>query len=101
MRKADINNKAYFRRRNKVQIDAGNGVQTFYRTGERLFCVDGAWCFLTREGEQGPYGSRERAESELSRYVETMCFLHARRSELPNDLNWDDVTLVEISAPRY
>ena len=99
MRKADIGSRAYLRTRNKVQIDAGEGVRTFYRAGERLFNVDAGWCFQTREGERGPYPSRDAAAGELTRYVETMSFLHEHRSKLPKDLNWDDVTLVEMAAP--
>lgn len=42
--------------------------KTYFRS-ERLFCMNGQWYFSTREGEYGPYGSRDIAERTLKRFV--------------------------------
>ena len=34
--------------------------------------VNGQWWFTTREGEQGPYHSREAADQDVQRYAEMM-----------------------------
>ena len=43
-----------------------------FRTGHRYFCQNGRWWFSTREGEEGPYNSREQAEAALKRYIESI-----------------------------
>ena len=43
--------------------------RTFFRTGERIFCMNGEWFFSTRAGQEGPYPNKAIAERELERYV--------------------------------
>lgn len=50
MRKTDKNPKTYFR-------------------SERIFSMNGSWYFATREGDQGPFASRNRAEAGLRRHL--------------------------------
>lgn len=59
----------------------------------------GWWCFHTREGDRGPFDSRQAAESELRRYVETMQYLEANRLSLPPEADLNDVTIVELDQP--
>ena len=40
-----------------------------YFRSERLFTMNGEWYYSTREGERGPYATRELARRELERYV--------------------------------
>lgn len=42
--------------------------KTYFRS-ERLFCMNGQWYFCAREGDHGPYTSREKAERALKRFV--------------------------------
>lgn len=42
--------------------------KTYFRS-ERIFCMNGSWYFATREGEQGPFFSRTRAEDALKRFL--------------------------------
>lgn len=42
-----------------------------FRTRNRYFCQDGQWWFSTREGEEGPFVSREAAEHGMQRYVDS------------------------------
>ena len=41
----------------------------YFRSDTRVFMQNGAWFFATREGDQGPFVSRERAFEEMARYV--------------------------------
>lgn len=41
----------------------------FFRSQERLFCFNGQWYFATREGDCGPFPSKEIARSEVARYI--------------------------------
>lgn len=48
--------------------DADND-RHFFRSQERLFCFNGQWYFATREGDCGPFPSKEIARQEVSRYI--------------------------------
>ena len=50
------------------QNDEKSNIRHF-RAADRIFTQDGRWWFSTREGEEGPFASRERAETALQRYV--------------------------------
>ena len=58
VRKTDKNRKTYFR-----------------SPAERLFLHEGKWYFQAREGDRGPYDTREMAELRLKRYIETLGFI--------------------------
>ena len=45
--------------------DPRNSDKRYFRSTDRLICQNGDWYFLTREGEQGPYPSREAAREAL------------------------------------
>src|SRR5262245_10519512 len=42
--------------------------RTYFRS-DRLFLMNGRWYFSTREGDYGPFGSREIARAALARFV--------------------------------
>jgi hypothetical protein len=48
---------------------AGDNDEKRYFRSERIFTMNGDWYYFTREGECGPYPSREIARRELARYV--------------------------------
>ncbi len=70
-----------------------------YRTKDRFFCQDGWWYFQTREGNRGPFGSREEAETELKLYADTMEFINDNESSLPSGADWTNVTFVDAKEP--
>ena len=41
----------------------------YFRTQERVFCMNGQWYFTTREGDIGPFRARDAAIREIARYV--------------------------------
>ena len=43
-----------------------------FRAGNRYFCQNGKWWFSTREGEEGPFESREQAERGMARFVDSV-----------------------------
>ncbi len=49
----------------------------YFRAGKRVFSLNGAWYFTTREGERGPYPSPGEADLQLRRYKEEMCELQS------------------------
>ncbi len=46
--------------------------KTFFRSGDRVFALNGQWYFQTREHDHGPFANRTTAELELGRYVAEM-----------------------------
>jgi hypothetical protein len=41
----------------------------FFRTQERAFAMNGQWYFTAREGDIGPFRTREAVLKEIARYV--------------------------------
>jgi hypothetical protein len=57
--------------------------KTYFRS-ERLFCMNGQWYFCAREGDHGPYASRDTAERALKRFVNEKVELDRfQRSRVP------------------
>ena len=42
----------------------------YFRSDDRFVRVDDQWWFTTRDGDQGPYASREAAERALRLYID-------------------------------
>ena len=49
--------------------DNKNSSKRHFRSATRIFQVNGAWYFLTREGDEGPYPTQATAERETRRYT--------------------------------
>ncbi len=49
--------------------DTKDSKKSFFRARDRMFKLSEAWYFGTREGDQGPFRTRDRAVREISRYV--------------------------------
>ncbi|MFK7914426.1 MAG: DUF6316 family protein [Pseudomonadales bacterium] len=43
--------------------------KTYFRSAERVFCLNGQWYFQTREHDHGPFAGQDTALRELDRYV--------------------------------
>ncbi len=61
--------------------------ETYCRTPERIISYERKWYFQTRQGNHGPYDSREEAELCLERYVETMEFVEDNEPWMPQTLS--------------
>jgi hypothetical protein len=48
---------------------------TYFRSGDRVFCLNGKWYYQTRETDHGPYPTRNAAEHDLQRYINEMEYL--------------------------
>lgn len=70
------------------RTDPKDTSRSFFRTGNRIISLNGQWFFATREGEVGPFRSREVAMREATRYVrernDLERFQKAREQELGN-----------------
>lgn len=65
--------------------DENSSVRHF-RTANRFFCQDGQWWFSTREGEEGPFNSREHAEEGMQRYVDSVRVMANLKAEKSAEL---------------
>ena len=43
--------------------------QCYFRSDQRVFNLNGSWYFSAREGEIGPFRTRQEAYSEVERYA--------------------------------
>ena len=43
--------------------------KTYFRTKDRIYQINDQWWFATREGDRGPYASRQEAADELVAYI--------------------------------
>ena len=50
------------------RTDPENTSKRYFRTAERVFSMNGQWYFTAREGDIGPFRTRETALSEVARY---------------------------------
>ena len=70
------------------RTDPDSTSRSFFRTRNRIFSMNGQWFFATREGEVGPFRSREVAAKEATRYVrernDLERFQRAREMEMSN-----------------
>ena len=51
------------------RTDSKASNKRFFRTQERVFSMNGQWYFTAREGDIGPFRTRESALSEVARYA--------------------------------
>jgi len=78
---------------------------THFRSGNRLYCMNGKWFFQTREADHGPYPSEETAQVELQRYVDEMHYFdaigpeQARLTSKQNTGDYASFTLVDKDSP--
>lgn len=49
--------------------DPNDQTKSFFRTNDRFFQVNGQWFFSAREGEIGPFRTREQARREAMAYI--------------------------------
>lgn len=53
----------------KRKNDPSSAKKRFFRAGDRFFQVNGQWFFAAREGDIGPFRSREQAKREAEAYI--------------------------------
>lgn len=74
---------------------------TFDRRDERLFRDLGKWFYHIRDGLRGPFNNRRDAQEDLQRFVVTRNYMESYPNRVPDDLDIDDVTHIELKSPRY
>ncbi len=70
----------------------------YFRFKSRIICQEGNWFLQTRESKRGPFGTRGAAEQELKRFLETIEFVEDHEPSLPSDVDWSDVTIVDVQS---
>lgn len=71
------------------------------RRGKRIYCLAGEWFYRTREGKRGPFSSEMEMRADMLAFIGTMEFLDEKGSELPHEVDPDDVTYIDMELPRY
>ncbi len=78
--------------------DPSDNGRSYFRSGTRIFNLNGAWYFGTREGDQGPFVRKEIALLEMARYsderVALRRFQKSRESAI--SILADDLTLAIV-----
>ena len=52
------------------RTDPESSNRSYFRTQDRVFAQNGQWYFASREGEIGPFVTREAAIREVARYAQ-------------------------------
>jgi hypothetical protein len=69
------------------RTDSEDTNKRYFRTQERVFSMNGQWYFTAREGDIGPFRTREATLKEIVRYVRERLDLdrfQRARSSQPN-----------------
>lgn len=78
---------------------------THFRSGDRVYCMNGSWFFQTREVDHGPFPTEDSARAELARYVDEMHYFdsispeEAKLTPKANGNDYADFTLVDKDSP--
>jgi len=67
---------------------------------DRVFGRERQWYFRTREGDRGRFPTRAAANLVREHFVDTMEYLDENKHALPSDVDWGDVTMVDIGKPN-
>lgn len=79
---------------------------THFRSGSRVYCMNGKWFFQTREADHGPYASEQAAQVELQRYVEEMHYFdgigpeEAKLTSKQSTSDYASFSLVDKDSPN-
>ncbi len=65
---------------------SATAARIYFRSEDRIICQGSQWYFQSREGDQGPFVSREEAELELQYYIEAFAPLDQRSASVQFDL---------------
>ena len=82
--------------------------KNFFRSPDRVFRMNAAWYFATREGDEGPFASEAQARMESERYAmektELAQFQRKREDErVRSSMRVDEINAVptlEVAAAR-
>ena len=73
----------------------------FERRRERLFREGFDWFYLIRAGQRGPFVSRKAAQEDLAEYLRSVRFIEENPGSVPENLDADEITHIEIKPPQY
>ena len=73
----------------------------FKRRKARLYRDGFDWYYHIRAGQRGPFSSKQAAEADLKEYLSTVRFLEENADALPEDVNADEITHIDIKPPQY
>ncbi|MEM8767415.1 MAG: DUF6316 family protein [Pseudomonadota bacterium] len=71
------------------------------RREDRLYHEGLDWYYLTRGAPRGPFASRREALADLTRFIETMTYLDEHPETLPDAVDQEDITHIDLKPPKY
>ncbi len=71
------------------------------RREDRLYHEGLDWYYLTRGAPRGPFTSRREALADLQRFVDTMIYLDEHPETLPDEVDQEDITHIDLKPPKY
>ena len=71
------------------------------RREDRLYREGLDWYYLTRGAPRGPFVSKREALTDLKRFIETMTYLDEHPEALPDEVDQDDITHIDLKPPKY
>ncbi len=71
----------------------------YYRSKQRVFCVNGDWFYQTREGNRGPFDSPEAASRDAQHFLHEMSDI-ATATELPAEEHAFGHAIISPELPR-
>ena len=80
------------------RCDPSDNGRSFFRSSTRIFNLNGAWYFGTREGDQGPFTRRELALREIASYADDRVSLEKfqKSRESVMSIRADELTLAIV-----
>ncbi len=78
--------------------DPSDNGRSYFRSGTRIFNLNGTWYFGTREGDQGPFLQRELALRAIASYADDRSALEKfqKSRESVMSISMDELTLAIV-----
>lgn len=73
--------------------DTNDQVKRF-RAKDRFFQINGQWYFSAREGEIGPFRTRDQARREAEAFISARGAIEAARPKRPGSMYQSDTTVI-------
>lgn len=68
--------------------DRNDVTRKFFRSDDRFFQINGQWYFAAREGDIGPFRTRDQARREAQAYIAARQACHAAGPKKPRAAGW-------------
>jgi hypothetical protein len=74
--------------------DSDDVTRSYFRTNDRFFQANGHWYFSAREGDIGPFRTRDQARREAKAYISARQANHPARPNREGAKAWSQPTVI-------